>query len=240
MESLPAFVLPKSFLNCLYYNKTRKYITSNYTILDITYCHDDYLEAKQETITLMVQNKKPTTESCYSLNINESLLFGDTITIQELKVLYSGATFLDKLGFNLHVGTVVWNQCKSILTDDTTKTRLIYSSDIKQGTLIQQRYKNIEKKNFIAKPGLTKPVLVLNRGYGVGNYNFEYCLIDGTQEYLIENHLICIDGGENKESYDVIIQSFQNPKTTRFIELYFGNNAINTTELYTMFPIYLS
>ena len=36
-------------------------------------------------------------------------------------------------------------------------------------------------------------MLVVNRGYGVGKYNFRYCLIDIKDKYLIENHLICIE-----------------------------------------------
>ena len=142
-----SLVLPKSFLNCLYYHKTRQYITENFTILNITYCDDNYIETKQETIILIVQNKKQLENSIYELNVNGSILFGDQSTIQELQQLYSGSTFLDKLGFNVHVGTIVWNQCKDILTDDINKTRLIYSSDINQGSLIQKTYKNSEKKN---------------------------------------------------------------------------------------------
>ena len=34
------------------------------------------------------------------------------------------------MGFKVSVGNVVWNQHKKILTDDSSKTRLIYSSDI--------------------------------------------------------------------------------------------------------------
>ena len=35
-----------------------------------------------------------------------------------------------------------------------------------------------------------------------------------------------------------ILESFTKDKTTKFIELYFGNNAINTTELNYILPIY--
>jgi type I restriction-modification system DNA methylase subunit len=43
-----SFVLPKSFLNCLYYDKTRKYINDNFMILDIVECSDDkYIETAQ-------------------------------------------------------------------------------------------------------------------------------------------------------------------------------------------------
>jgi hypothetical protein len=159
-------------------------------------------------------------------------------------MLYENSSSLHKLGFDVTVGTVVWNQCKSILTDDILDTRLIYSSDIVDKTLSIKTYSNVDKKNYIKKEGKTGPMLVINRGYGVGNYNFEYCLIDTQMPYLIENHLICVSSVVSKpddeliELYKKIIKSLNDEKTSLFIEVYFGNNAINTTELKYMLPIY--
>ena len=34
-----SFVLPKSFINCLYYDKTRTFIHNNFTIIDIIECN---------------------------------------------------------------------------------------------------------------------------------------------------------------------------------------------------------
>ena len=88
-------------------------------------------------------------------------------------------------------------------------------------------------------------ILVVNRGYGVGTYKFNYCLIDEDFDYLIENHLICIKYNKEmnnillKKKYENIILSLNNPKTIEFINIYFGNNAINTTELNYILPIYI-
>jgi hypothetical protein len=87
--------------------------------------------------------------------------------IERLTSLYENSTTLSKLNFEVNVGNIVWNQCKDILTDDETKTRLIYSSDIVNKKLMPKKYSNEDKKNFINKKGETSPVLVLNRGYGV-------------------------------------------------------------------------
>ena len=87
-------------------------------------------------------------------------------------------------------------------------------------------------------------MLVINRGYGIGEYNFEYCLIEGGFQYLIENHLICIkyNGDIEKETlielYKNIIKSLNHSKTKKFIQCYFGNAAINTTELCHLLPFY--
>ena len=71
-----------------------------------------------------------------------------------------------------------------------------------------------------------------------------YCLINMTKKYLLENHLISIKYTKPVskelliEKYNSIINSFDNPKTKEFINLYFGNNAINTTELKYILPIF--
>jgi type I restriction-modification system DNA methylase subunit len=243
-DGILSLVLPKSFLNCLYYNKTRKYIIDNYKILTIIECADEYLDTKQETIILIVQNKKDTSGNAgFVLNYEGNYILGNPTIIDKLRDLYAGSTTLSQMGCRVFVGTVVWNQNKAILTNDATKTRLIYSSDIKDNELVLQKYTNKEKKNYIDKAGCNEPVLVINRGYGVGNYKFDYCLIEGGFNYLIENHLICVKcdlGNEGAvEMYERIISSLENPKTIEFIKLYFGNNAINTTELAHIVPFFI-
>ena len=102
----------------------------------------------------------------------------------------------------------------------------------------------MKKKNFINKKGVTEPVLVINRGYGIGKYNFNYAIIDYKKEYLVENHLLVISSNEKYpddiliDKYNEIMKSFDNIKTRKFIEIYFGNNAINTYEILNILPIY--
>ena len=239
------FVLPKSFSNCLYYDKTRKYINDNYQILHIIENKDSYIETNQETITLIIKKTNEDINNTeYIINIQGFSIFGTPENIVKLKSLYLNSSTLNNLGFIVNVGNIVWNQCKNELTNDSNKTLLIYSSDIKNKRLEIQSYSNDSKKNYIDRKGDTVPILVINRGYGVGKYSFDYCLINEDYEYLIENHLICIkykneiDKEDLIKLYNKIITSFENKDTIEFIQLYFGNNAINTTELYNIFPIY--
>jgi adenine-specific DNA-methyltransferase len=240
-----SFILPKNFINCLYYDKTRKHIEQNYQIIDIVECDNKYIETEQDTILFIVKKQKNINNTDFVLNNNTYTIFSTKNNIQKIKELYTHSKSLNELGFVVNVGNVVWNQCKDILTDDNTKTRLIYSSDIKNNRLIQKEYSNKQKKNFIDKKGITEIMLVINRGYGVGEYNFDYCLINQTYEYLIENHLICIrykdDVDKNRllDLYDKIILSLNDKRTKEFIKLYFGNNSINTTELNYILPIYM-
>jgi hypothetical protein len=252
-----SFVLPKSFMNCLYYDKTRKYINDNFMILDIVECSDDkYIETAQETIIIILKKPNALSDSTnvatvidnteYTLRVTGSnyTIFNTKCNIIIFKELYENATTLSALNFKVSVGNVVWNQCKDILTDDKNETLLIYSSDIANNKLEIKTYKSDEKKNYIRKPGVRRPIVVINRGYGTGEYKFNHCLIDGQREYLIENHLICIESLEKTNSeniinnYRKIMKSFDDERTSRFIEVYFGNSAINTTELRTVLPIY--
>jgi len=240
-----SFVLPKSFLNCLYYDKMRKYINDNYQILHIIEYNDPYIETSQETITLIIKKTDKDIKNIeYIINIEGFTIFGTPENIVKLRLLYNNSTTLNNLGFTINVGNIVWNQCKKELSNDNNKTLLIYSSDIKNKRLEIQSYTNDAKKNYIDRKGDTDPILVINRGYGVGKYSFDYCLINEDCEYLIENHLICIkykneiDKEDLIKLYKKIITSFENKNTMEFIHLYFGNNAINTTELYNIFPIY--
>jgi tRNA1(Val) A37 N6-methylase TrmN6 len=239
-----SFVLPNSFLNCLYYEKTRDFIVKKYQILNIIECHDKYLETGQETIILIIKKIENIENIKYVININNNIILGVPSNIIKLNELVKNSDTLFSLGFRVSVGNVVWNQCKSILTNDKSKTRLIYSQDISNNQLKYKEYRNLEKKNFIEKTGIRDIMLVINRGYGVGKYQLNYCLIDGSFEYLIENHLICISyiGSLEKiellKKYEKIIKSLEYKKTLEFIELYFRNNAINTLELSHILPIY--
>ena len=243
-----SFVLPKNFLNCLYYDKTRKYISKHFQILYIVDCNEKYIETQQETVILILQ--KPVQNVVvkndkFILNVANYTIFTNETNLIKLKDLYKKSKSLDELGFKVSVGTVVWNQVKSLLTIDDTKTRLIYSSDIHENKLKFKNYTNDEKKNFINKPGISRPMILLNRGYGVGEYKFNYCLIDEKKEYLVENHLICIEYKDETltreemiQKYEKIICSLNDKRTLEFVPLYFGNNAINTTELNFVLPVY--
>jgi len=237
-----SYILPKSFLNCLYYNKTRKFIIDNYSIIHLLTVNDKYLETTQETIIIIIQNKKGINED-YFIKKDEYYILNTLENIKIIKEIYENSTNLYNLNFNAKIGSIVWNENKKILTDDNSKTKLIYNTDIINNKLNFREYKNDFKKNYINKKGYNEPLLVLNRGNGNSSYKFEYCLIDIQEEYLIENHLIIIKYNEeiSKEElikkYGNIIKSFENPKTKEFIKIFFGNNAVNIKELIYLLPI---
>ena len=239
-----SFVLPSSFKNCLYYDKLRELIDETCEIIGI---EDNegakWLETTQETMILCVK-KKAKDNGEWVIKRGGYTIFNTKEKVKRIKELYEGSKSLNEMEFRVHVGNIVWNQHKDILSMDENDTRLIYSSDIKEKKLINKAYKNVEKKNYIKKGGNNELMIVMNRGYGVGRYNFDYCLIDIEKDYLIENHLICIryekdiEKDKKKELYGKICDSFEDERTKEFMRLYFGNGAVNTTELREIIPIY--
>ena len=127
-----SFVLPKNFMNCLYYNSLRKYISTTFKIIDIIECYQDkYLETQQDTIVLIIQKQNSVlNNSNYTININNYTIFNTPSIITQIKTSYQNTTTLKNMNFEVKVGNVVWNQVKDKLTDDESETRLIYSSDI--------------------------------------------------------------------------------------------------------------
>ena len=244
-DGILSFVLPLNFVNCLYYDKTRKYIKNNFKIVSIQNSNDEFTETKQETITIIVQNTKPLNKNKFVMDLNDYTIFGNEDTIKKLKKLHKNSKSLYELGYDANVGNVIWNENKNILTTDESKTRLIYSANIENNKFIDKEFKNQDKKKYINKEGINEPLLVINRGYGVGEYNFKYCLLNEKFEFLVENHLICIKSKENiskeelLEKYEKLMSSFENDKTKEFIKIYFGNNAINVRELKNILPIYI-
>ena len=177
-DGLIAFVLPSSFLNCIYFNKLRTEIYHNYKIINIIDCSDDeFLDTKQNTILFIIQNSKDNKNNSdfiiKSITKNNYYIYNTKENIVKINKLLDSTKTLNELQFDVKVGSVVWNQCKDILSNDEKQTRLVYSTDIKNNKLSLTKYKNMDKKNYIDKKGLIDKQIVLNRGYGKNKYKLQ-------------------------------------------------------------------
>lgn len=248
-NGLLAFIVPKSFLNSIYYSNIRNYIKKTCEIMEIIDFESDneFIDTEQSTFGLILKkldkiNDEP--KDCkYSMNINEDFIF--TIDYDELKYLFEGSTTLNKLGLKVRTGNIVWNEHKEKLTHDENETILIYNTNITKNNQLEiKSFKNDEKKQYIKLDGRIDTVMVVNRGNGNSKYKLNYAIIE-KKIYLIENHLneIYSNSKMNKDEliilFNKIAQSFKNPKTQKFIDLFLGNNGLSKTELESIFPIYL-
>jgi len=242
-----AFIIPKSFLNAAYYANIRHYLKSSGTILEIIDFEKDggFIDTQQSTFGFIFKKTGHIdipSECKYSIQFADNFMFADNANA--LRELLSGSTTLAKLGLTVKTGTVVWNQQKPILTSDSSKTLLLYNSNIsKNNTIELLEFSNDEKKQYIQMVGSNSPAIVVNRGNGNSAYKLNYAFVDGTTTYLAENHLNVISskltGIERIELFQKILASFKNPKTEQFIKTFLGNNGLSKTELETVFPIYL-
>lgn len=239
-KGILAFILPSSFLNCLYYDNLRNHINLSFDVLQIKYCKAKYMDTQQETILFIVQKtNSSSSNNKFLMKLAQYTIFGVPEDIKRLKELKEHSTTLENLGFEAKIGEIVWNQHKDKLTYDDGDTLLIYNTNIKEGEFKNIISTNKEKKPCIKKKGRNTPLLIVNRGYGMGNYVFDFCLIDGKREYLVENHLICLHSKNTSiDAYEKVILSFKDKRTIEFIKLYFKNNAINCSELIRILPIY--
>ena len=181
-------------------------------------------------------NKKTIEKNEHILVFNEFTIFNTKDNVKKLKKLKLNSKNFQEAGFDVSIGTIIWNKHKDILTNDISQTRLFYNTS------------NIDlipnKLNFIKKNGVKEPVIIINRGYGTGKYKFDFCLVDINDEYLLENHIISVRYSKN-ENRDVkvemlkrLLSSLRNDKTKQFIDLYFGNCALNSTEVSEILPFY--
>lgn len=240
-----AFIIPKSFMNSFYYSKIRDYIKSTCTILSIIDFEKDggFIDTQQSTFGLIIRKtiSPPSTLCNYSFKFHDTFMF--TENAEELKTILEGSTTLRNMGLSVKTGTIVWNQHKEKLTDDQTKTLLLYNSNISGNKITMKNFSNGEKKQYINMTGNTTPVIVVNRGNGNSTYVLSYAFIDLNTQFLVENHLNFITSNETtveerNKKYNIVLQSFKNPKTEQFIKTFLGNNGLSKTELETIFPIY--
>jgi hypothetical protein len=241
-----ALVIPKSFLNSLYYSKIRNYIKKTCVIVKMDNYEDipNFIDTDQSTVGLILQKKTDESHSeChYSMLLNDNYIFtNDTV---ELTKLFKDSTTLEKMGLKVRTGQIVWNEHKDILTDAVDDTILVYNTNISKDNKFEiKQFKNGEKKQYINAEGKMDPVLLVNRGNGNSSYKLNYTIMK-TGPFLVENHLneiyspIKLKREQLLDIYEKIITSFNNPKTKKFIETFLGNNSLSKTELETIFPIY--
>jgi adenine-specific DNA-methyltransferase len=239
-----SFVLPKSILNSVYYEKIRRLIFENFTLLEIIDLTEDskYIDTDQTTVGLIITNKENKLSiPKYSLLINDSVVFA--VNYERLVEILAGSTTLKSLGLSVKTGPIVWNEHKDILTNNSKKTLLIYNSNIVDGVLKELEFKNDEKKQYIdisATRHEHPPFIVVNRGQGNSHYTLNYAIIT-RGNVVVENHLNIIYNVSNDDPLILskILKSLADDRTSEFLELYCGNNSLSKTELESILPIYL-
>ena len=234
-----AFILPRLFLSALTFNIVRDMIHNNYEILGIFYPNDK--QQKHNFVFIIRKNKNNVQNHLYSCTIRNCIVFNEPNNIASLKELVTSHN-LYSLQMDVKIGTILWNKHKDCLTNDPTKTKMIYYNQFGKNGFVESDNKNPEKKGFIDKEGIREPVIIVKRGDTKG---FNVVLLDDDYPFLIEQHLMyifCIQPLSRKEKRDklnLVYNSLINSRTRMFIDLYFGINPMNASELKYILPLYI-
>ena len=242
------FDIPTSFLNSQYYNLLRKYIYEKFTILEIDIFDDNkeyFSETKQKTLGIIIQKKIDNELNNKFVKIfNDNYIFCSNDRKIKMDILLNNSTTLKEMKVKVKIGSIVWNQKIDKLTNNNDKKILVYNSNIVNKNFELKEFNDKKKKQYIdideKNDFYNKSIIVINRGRGNADYDFEYCLLDKTinnKNYVVENHLVMVLA--KKEILEKIIKSFQNEKTKEFLQLFCGNNGLSKTEIETILPIYL-
>jgi len=224
------FVIPTSFINVMSFNKVRKFIVENYTILDvIIFSTDKWLNTTQRSMGLVIKNEKGKNHS-NSIFFRDLCLVHDKPSIEILQK-YKEIPSLKSKGFRIKTGEVVWNFVKDKMTDDNTAPLLINNSNLKNGKLDFLGKRTSGRKLYIntTENILTEKVILVNRGHGNnGNLVIEFVLVD-PQEYqhrlVVENHIYKIlDNGSNQLS--LLYNQLCSQKTKEFIRICSGGGGL--------------
>ncbi len=250
------FILPKSILNSSYYMKTRKYIYEKYELLEIIdYGNIKFDDTSQETIGIIIRNNQNTkSDEKYVFKIDKNIFF--TTEKEKLEKYYKKSSTLDKLGFSVKTGPVVWNQHKDKVTNDSNHSLLLYNTNIEKNKIVLKNFKNNEKGQYIDfnENIETLPIIVINRGNGNSKYKLNISYIDETvleelnvKSVCVENHLNVIYYNRKDKSNDEIkcimkkiYEKLENSKEIKeWCSIFLGNNGFSKTELQFYLPISL-
>lgn len=230
-----AFVLPTSLYNCSYYEPMRKYIYTNCSILFVETLDVKYYETGQDTMLIVIKKEKDSSHQYFYKNYI-------TPYYKELNELVKGTTTIKELGLFVKTGDVVWNQEKEKLSNKGTL--LIYTTNIVDKQLVLDNIvsNKQEKKQYIKdyhKTPIRGKAILVNRGYGNATYKFNYVFVD-LKEFYGENHvnMILPRNKKDEKNLELVKKSFDDPRTSEFIQKFVGNGAMSKTEIETILPIF--
>lgn len=215
-----AFIIPETFLNCVYYEPARRFIKENFEILVIEKNPDMFIDTKYPTITFICRRSEHTFNNdswCYS----DVFIYDDCLKELLKKPHFKLNSFGDSL--KIFVGDFVWNEHKGLISETYIEGSPVC---LCSGNRKVKFLKNCPKKYV-----RNQSCIIVSRGYG-NKYSFEFSKISPTdypQGYVLENHLLAISGED--ELLERVLKGFENDDTKRFIEKYVTNGALTINDL---------
>ena len=232
------FVVPTSILSQKYYEKIRKYIVLNCNILKIKIVDQTkFKDALQQTMIFMIQKTNEKKSKKYIIKINKMLLFNTKY--KEYNDLLKSKKFIKNYDCQVKTGSIVWNQKKNLLSNDSNDIMLVYSRnlDYENNKIIvvnddikKQYIKNDKKIKVIEAP-----CIAINRIIGIKDINLKPVLLEHGK-YCFENHINVITG--DIKNLEKIYKSLKSKDTINYIKNIIGNTQLSKSELENIVPIF--
>jgi adenine-specific DNA-methyltransferase len=231
------FIIPQTFLSGKYFSKIRAYIERNCEIIDIVKFSKNNLfdRALQSVIILKLKKTKPKqSPDKFVVMLNGEVYF---VKDKSKLGLTENIKTIGTMGCTVKTGSVVWNQHKTHITKEKTKTSipLLMATNLKSGKLIIDKYMTVNEET--QKHVQNGPFILINRIVGLNppklNIVFEN---DSTHKYFIENHINVVRG--SLEKLQEIYESLQKKETLCFLEELLGSTQLSQYELQNIVPIF--
>jgi len=234
------FVIPTSFINVMSFNKVRRFIVENYTIVDvIMFSTNKWLNTTQRSMGIVIKNEKGSNKK-YSITFGDLCLIHDKASISTLKK-YRDLSSLKSKGFVIKTGEIVWNFVKEKMSDDSSFPLLVHNSNLKNGKLDFSVKRTSGRQLYIdtEENVLTEKTILVNRGHGNnGNLPIQFVLVDPEHyphRLVVENHIYKIlDNGHHQ--LEELYQRLCSPQITEFIKMCSGGGGL-TKSFLELLPI---
>lgn len=218
-DGVISYLLPSSILTSPYYKDLRKII---YQQCEVEYLNEDVnFKNVAVKVCLLILRKKENTKKYFYLN-------NDNYFITENYNKFSNLTTLEEQGFKVKVGNIVWNQKKSILSDNENDNFLVYSHNINIDNIsLTNRNNNLERKQYIKTDITYKNCIIIPRTI---SKKIKYSLILNNEKYVFENHTLLI----LNDDIDKLLNFYNKLKLGEYNDIllsFFNSSNLSTKEI---------
>lgn len=233
------FVNPPSMNNGAYFSKLREYIMNNCNIEYLSVLDNTELfEGADQPVMIMIL-KKGNNKNDYVFQKGSVTIFSEKASY--LKNQFKDKKSLDELGFTVKTGSLVWNKNKGKLTNNPSKTLVVYSHNITEDGL-QLKTNKSEKKQYVdIKNGKVNhgPAILVNRVVGKpGSGNIRAIKMPENKQFVAENHVNVIKPTDKaKIDLNEVLKQLNNSENVELLQSITGNSQLSKTELQEIFPI---
>lgn len=246
---LLAYVVPPSVKNGAYFSAVREYMLDNTEVVHLSTLEDAGLfHGANQTPMLMILRKGGDSDRYVFSKKGVTILSEDA---DHLREAFEGARTLLDMGYEVETGSLVWNQNRDILTEDSgdNTVPVVWSRNITEDGLVLDNHDKpqyVDARNLETREG---PAVAVNRVVGKpGSGSLRACLVPDGTEFVGENHVNLIfppetrqttlGGGQDTEvlPLEEVLRQLNSEEKTEILRSITGNTQVSKNELLRLFP----